>query len=372
MTEIQIPQALLPADGRFGSGPSKIPDGRLEALAHTGRTLMGTSHRQPPVKELVQRVRAGLAELFGLPEGYEVILGNGGSIAFFDLATYALIRNRSQHAVFGEFGKKFAKAATQAPWLDTPTINTCAWGQLSTPTFEADVDVYAWTHNETSTGVMAPITRPRGATADQLVLVDATSAAGGLAVSAEEYDVYFFAPQKSFASDGGLWFALMSPTAIARAEEIAASGRHIPAFFGLTEAIKQSRLGQTVNTPAVATLILMEQQIDWMLATGGLGAIAARTAASAEALYGWAEKAAHASPFVTDPAIRSHVVGTIEFDAAIDLKALTSVLRNHGIVDTDAYRGVGANQLRIAMYPAVDASDVEALTACIDYVVERL
>lgn len=371
-TAIEIPEALLPADGRFGSGPSKIPDGRLELLAETGRTLMGTSHRQPPVKELVQRVRVGLSELFDLPEGYEVVLGNGGSVAFFDLATYALIRQRSQHAVFGEFGKKFAKAATQAPWLQSPTVNTSEWGQLSTPIFEADVDVYAWTHNETSTGVMAPIIRPEGANDDQLVLIDATSAAGGLTVDASEYDVYYFAPQKSFASDGGLWFSLMSPAAIARAEEIAASDRHIPAFFGLTEAIKQSRLGQTVNTPAVATLILMEQQIGWMLARGGLGAMAARTAASAEALYGWAEKASYASPFVTDPEIRSHVVGTIEFDPDIDLRALTNVLRSNGIVDTDAYRGVGTNQLRIAMYPAVDASDVEALTACIDYVVERL
>lgn len=372
MSEIEIPPALLPADGRFGSGPSKIPDGRLEALAQTGRTLMGTSHRQAPVKELVQRVRSGLAELFALPDDYEVILGNGGSIAFFDLATYALIRNRSQHAVSGEFGKKFAKAATQAPWLAGPTITTSTWGELATPTFEADVDVYAWAHNETSTGVMAPIIRPAGATDDQLVIIDATSAAGGLAVEASQYDVYFFAPQKSFASDGGLWFALMSPAAIARAEEIAASGRHIPAFFGLTDAIKQSRLGQTVNTPAVATLILMEQQIDWMLANGGLAGMAARTAASAQALYGWAEKASYAHPFVADPAIRSHVVGTIELDPAIDLKALTQVLRAHGIIDTGAYRGVGTNQLRIAMYPAVDAVDVEALTACIDYVIERL
>ena len=372
MTEIQIPQALLPLDGRFGSGPSKIPDGRLELLAQTGRTLMGTSHRQPPVKDLVQRVRRGLAELFELPAGYEVVVGNGGSVAFFDLATYALIRDRSQHAVFGEFGKKFAKAVAQAPWLQEPTINTCAWGELSSPTFEADVDVYAWTHNETSTGVMAPVQRPAGATDDQLVLIDATSAAGGLTVDPLECDVYYFAPQKSFASDGGLWFALMSPAAIARAEEVAASGRHIPAFFGLTEAIKQSRSGQTVNTPAVATLILMEQQIGWMLARGGLGAMAARTAASAEALYGWAEKASYATPFVKDPSIRSHVVGTVELDAGIDLDALTEVLRRHGIVDTDAYRGVGQNQLRVAMYPAVDASDVEALTACIDYVVERL
>ena len=320
----------------------------------------------------MQRVRRGLSELFELPADYEVVLGNGGSIAFFDLATFALIRKRSQHAVFGEFGKKFAKAVSQTPWLETPTINTCSWGELSEPSFEADVDAYAWTHNETSTGVMAAVRRPVGATEDQLVLIDATSAAGGLTVDPTECDVYYFAPQKSFASDGGLWFALMSPTAIARAEEIAATDRYIPAFFGLNEAIKQSRSGQTVNTPAVATLILMEEQIGWMLARGGLGAMAARTSASAEALYGWAEKTSYATPFVKDPSIRSHVVGTIEIDKAIDLDALTDVLRGHGIVDTDAYRGVGENQIRIAMYPAVDASDVEALTSCIDYVVERL
>lgn len=372
MNEIRIPRALLPADGRFGSGPSKIPDGRLELLARTGRTLMGTSHRQPPVKDLVQRVRHGLAELFELPPGYEVVLGNGGSVAFFDLATYALIRDRSQHAVFGEFGKKFAQAAVEAPWLQKPTVHTSAWGEVSHPAFEADVDVYAWTHNETSTGVMADVRRPAGARDDQLVLIDATSAAGGLAVDPTECDVYYFAPQKSFASDGGLWFAFLSPAAIARAEELAASDRYIPAFFGLAEAIKQSRSGQTLNTPAVATLILMEEQLGWMLARGGLGAMAARTAASAEALYGWAEKAAYARPFVADAAIRSHVVGTIELDPDIDLEALTDVLRAHDIVDTDAYRGVGVNQVRIAMYPSVDASDVEALTTCIDYVVERL
>lgn len=333
---------------------------------------MGTSHRQPPVKDLVQRVRAGLSDLFALPENYEVVLGVGGSTAFFDLASYALIRRRSQHAVFGEFGKKFAKSAMDAPWLEPPTVHQVAWGELTTPRAEADVDVYAWTHNETSTGVMAPVARPVGADSNQLVLIDATSAAGGLPVEAHAFDVYYFAPQKSFAADGGLWFALMSPAAVARAEQIAATDRHIPAFFRLTDAIVQSRQGQTVNTPAIATLILMEQQIDWMIAQGGLGAMSARTAASATALYAWAEKSEYAHPFVADPEIRSQVGGTIEVDTTVDLARLTTVLRSHGIIDTDAYRGVGTNQLRIAMYPSVDASDIAALTGCIDYVVERL
>lgn len=367
--DLRIPADLLPADGRFGSGPSKVPGGRLEALAATGHSLMGTSHRQPPVKQLVQRVRAGLAELFGLPEGYEVVLGNGGSVAFFDLVTFALIRDRSQHAVFGEFGAKFARAAAEAPWLDQPTILRAEAGSRVLPRAEDGVDVYAVTHNETSTGVMAPVERVPG---EALMVVDATSAAGGLPLDATESDVYFFAPQKSFASDGGLWIALLSPAAVARAEEIAASGRHIPSFFGLTEAIKQSRAGQTVNTPAVATLFLMAEQIDWMLAGGGLGGMVARTAASAAALYGWAEESTHAAPFVPEPAHRSLVVGTIELDPAIDRVAVMDVLRANGIVDVDAYRGIGTNQLRVAMYPAVEAADVEALTACIDWVVAKL
>jgi phosphoserine aminotransferase len=370
--DIQISADLLPADGRFGSGPSKVPDGRLEALAATGRSLMGTSHRQPPVKHLVRRVREGLSALFDLPDGYEVVLGNGGSIGFFSLATYALIRERSQHVVYGEFAKKFAKEATAAPWLAEPTVLNAPHGSRIGPAFEADVDVYAWTHNETSTGVMSPVLRPEGATADQLVLIDATSAAGGLPVDVRESDVYYFAPQKSFASDGGLWIALMSPAAVARAEELAASERHIPAFFNLVDAIKQSRLDQTVNTPAVATLFLMAEQLDWMNAQGGLRGMVARTAASAEALYSWAEASSYAAPFVPDPAHRSLVVGTIELDPAIDRVTVMDVLRENGIVDVDAYRGVGTNQLRIAMYPAVDAADVTALTRCIDYVVERL
>jgi len=372
MPDLRIPADLLPADGRFGSGPSKVPDGRLEALAATGRTLMGTSHRQQPVKDLVGRVRRGMAELFGLPDGYEVVLGNGGSVAFFDMITYALVRERSQHAVFGEFGRKFANASKAAPWLAEPALIEAPHGSRSLPAYDAGVDVYAWTHNETSTGVMAPVERPAGSGDDQLTIVDATSAAGGLPLDATQADVYFFAPQKSFASDGGLWLALMSPAAIARAEEIAGSDRYIPSFFGLTEAIKQSRLGQTVNTPAVATLFLMAEQTDWMLAHGGLTGMVLRTGASADALYGWAEASSYAAPFVADPAHRSLVVGTIELDAGVDLKALTAVLRANGIVDTDAYRGVGSNQLRIAMYPNVDAADVAALTTCVDWVVERL
>ncbi|HZP15760.1 MAG TPA: phosphoserine transaminase [Nocardioides sp.] len=363
---LTIPADLLPADGRFGSGPSKVPDGRLEALAASGHAVMGTSHRQTPVKDLVQRVRSGLSDLFSLPEGYEVVLGNGGSIAFFDLATYALIHERSQHAVFGGFGAKFAAAAQAAPWLKQPTVLSAQNGMRVLPRDEIGVDVYAWTHNETSTGVMAPVERVPG---DGLMVVDATSAAGGLAVDISQTDVYYFAPQKSFASDGGLWIAIMSPRAIARAEEIAASGRHIPEFFNLTEAVKQSRLGQTVNTPAVATLFLLAEQLDWMNTHGGLDGMAARSAESATHLYDWAEASAYATPFVTDPDLRSLVVATIEFDAAIDLKGLQGTLRDNGIVDIGAYRGVGANQLRVGVYPAVDPDDVRALTASIDYAI---
>jgi phosphoserine aminotransferase len=369
---LRIPADLLPRDGRFGSGPSKVPAGRLDALAGTGATLMGTSHRQAPVKHLVRRVVAGLGDLFALPEGYEVAIGNGGSAAFWDLATFALIERRSQHAVFGEFGSKFAAAARKAPWLGDPTVHAVEPGELAVPVAEADVDAYAWTHNETSTGVVGPVVRPEGATADQLVLIDATSAAGGLSVDLAESDVYYFAPQKSFASDGGLWLATLSPAAIERAERIAASERYVPAFFDLVAALKNTRLDQTYNTPAVASLFLMAEQLDWMLAEGGLDAMAARTAASSEHLYEWAEKSSYATPFVADPAHRSAVVGTVELEASIDKIRVMDELRANGIVDLDAYRGVGTNQLRIAMYPAVDPADVEALTHCIDWVVERL
>lgn len=369
---LRIPADLLPADGRFGSGPSKVPAGRLEALAATGVSLMGTSHRQAPVKQLVHRVVAGLGELFALPDGYEVAIGNGGAAAFWDLATYALVERRSQHAVFGEFGGKFAAAAAAAPWLEEPTVRRAAHGGLVLPEAEDDVDVFAWAHNETSTGVAAPVRRPAGARPDQLALVDATSAAGGLRVDVAETDVYYFAPQKSFASDGGLWLATLSPAAVERAERIAASGRHIPAFFDLVGAVRSTRQDQTYNTPAVATLFLMAEQLDWMIAAGGLEAMASRTDASAAVLYDWAERASYAAPFVTDPAHRSSVVATVELDAAIDKDRLMAELRANGIVDLDAYRGVGRNQLRIAVYPAVEPGDVEALTRCIDWVVERL
>ncbi|UDY23985.1 phosphoserine transaminase [Nocardioides sp. Kera G14] len=369
---IVIPAELLPADGRFGSGPSKVTAGRLEALAATGSTLVGTSHRQPPVKKLVRRVVDGLTTLFGLPDGFEIAIGNGGSAAFWDLATFALIEERSQHAVFGEFGAKFAKAANAAPWLKAPAMRTAEPGTRVEVAFDADVDTYAWTHNETSTGVWAPVGRPAGMTPEQLTLVDATSAAGGLALDLSQADVYYFAPQKSFASDGGLWITTLSPAAIERAEKIAASGRYIPEFFSLTTALKNTRADQTLNTPAVATLFLMAEQLDWMNANGGLAGMAARTAASAAVLYGWAERSSYAAPFVDDPENRSDVVGTIELDPSISKTEVMDVLRANGVVDLDAYRGIGANQLRIAMYPAVDASDVEALTTCIDYVVEQL
>ena len=369
---ISIPADLLPADGRFGCGPSKIRPEALRALATEGAALMGTSHRQEPVRALVRRVRTGLAELFSLPEGHEVVLGNGGATAFWDVATAGLLERRSQHVSFGEFSAKFAAAAAAAPWLDAPSVVTAAPGTLAAPVAEAGVDTYAWAHNETSTGVMAPVVRPTDVDAGALVLVDATSGAGGLPVDVAQTDVYYFAPQKSFASDGGLWLALMSPAAIERAERLTASGRHIPAFFDLPTAIANSRLDQTYNTPALATLFLMAEQLDWMLAEGGLAGMVARTTASSDALYGWAERSEVAYPFVAEPAHRSLVVGTIDFRESVDATRLAAVLRANGIVDTEPYRKLGRNQLRIAMYPAVDAGDVEALTACIDWVVERL
>ena len=369
---LQIPRDLLPADGRFGAGPSKIQGGHLDALAATGRTLMGTSHRQEPVRALVRRVRTGLADLFALPEGHEVVLGNGGATAFWDVATAGLVERRSQHVSFGEFSAKFAAATAAAPWLEEPSVVAADPGRLAAPVAEAGVDAYAWAHNETSTGVMAPVVRPAGTDDGALVVVDATSGAGGLPVDVAQTDVYYFAPQKSFASDGGLWLALMSPAAIERAERIAASDRHIPAFFDLPTAITNSRLDQTYNTPAVATLFLMAEQLDWMNGAGGLDAMVGRTTASSDALYTWAEKSEVAYPFVTEPAHRSLVVGTIDFEKPVDATRLAAVLRANGIVDTEPYRKLGRNQLRIAMYPAVDPADVEALTACIDWVAERL
>jgi phosphoserine aminotransferase len=369
---ISIPADLKPADGRFGAGPSKIQTSHLDALAATGSSLMGTSHRQAPVRQVVGRVREGLASFFSMPEGYEVVLGNGGATAFWDVATYTLIRERSQHLRFGEFSAKFATCVSEAPWLADPSLITSDPGTRPDPVAEEGVDVYAWAHNETSTAVMAPVRRPAGAADDALVLVDATSGAGGLPVDLTEADVYYFAPQKCFASDGGLYLALMSPAAIERATSIKESGRHIPAFFDLVTAIDNSRLNQTYNTPSIATFFLMAEQLDWMNANGGLTGMVERTTASSNALYGWAEKTAYTTPYVVEPDHRSLVIGTIDFDEAIDAAAIAATLRANGIVDTEPYRKLGRNQLRVAMYPAIDPSDVEALTACIDYVVDHL
>ena len=369
---IVIPADLKPADGRFGSGPSKIRPEALEALATTGSQVLGTSHRQAPVKSLVRRVQEGLATLFDLPDGYEVVLGNGGATAFWDIAAFGLVRTRSQHLSFGEFSAKFSKVTAAAPFLDEPSVVTGAPGTLPAPVAEEGVDAYAWPHNETSTGVMAPIRRVAGADDDALVLIDATSGAGGLPVDISQADAYYFAPQKSFASDGGLWVALLSPAALARVEQITASGRWVPDFFSLPTAIDNSRKNQTYNTPAVATLFLFAEQLDWMNGNGGLEFVTARTAQSAAALYGWAEATEYTTPFVADPAARSQVVDTIDLDDAIDASAVAAALRANGIVDTEPYRKLGRNQLRVAMYPAVDPADVAALTGCIDFVVGSL
>jgi phosphoserine aminotransferase len=368
---IIIPSELRPVDGRFGCGPSKIRPEALAALSASGNSILGTSHRQKPVKNVVKRVREGLTSLFNLPEGYEVVLGNGGSTAFWDIATFGLIEERSQHLVFGEFSSKFAAASKEAPFLGEPTVVKSEPGSHPVAVQEAGIDVYALTHNETSTGVAMPILRPAG-TDGALVLVDATSAAGGLMVDAKEFDTYYFAPQKSFASDGGLWIAIMSPAAIARAEKIKASGRWVPAFFDLGIAIENSRLDQTYNTPALVTLMLLAEQIEWMNANGGLSFAAGRSVQSSDILYSWAEKTSYTTPFVTDAAMRSKVVGTINFDDAIDATKIAAALRENGIVDTEPYRKLGKNQLRIGMFPAVDPSDVEALTKCIDHVVAAL
>ncbi|MEU6060498.1 phosphoserine transaminase [Streptomyces sp. NPDC047097] len=372
MAEIQIPADIKPADGRFGAGPSKVRTEALDALAATGTSLLGTSHRQAPVKNLVGEVRSGVAELFSLPEGYEVILGNGGSTAFWDIATHGLIEEKSQHLSFGEFSSKFAKAAKLAPWLAEPTVISADPGTHPEPRAEAGVDVYAFTHNETSTGVAAPLRRVEGADQAALVLVDATSGAGGLPVDITETDVYYFAPQKSFASDGGLWIGVFSPAALERAARVHGSGRHVPEFFSLPTAIDNSLKNQTYNTPALSTLFLLNEQLKWINGQGGLDWAVSRTAASARNLYGWAEGSKHATPFVTDPAKRSQVIGTIDFSDDIDAAAIAKALRANGIVDTEPYRKLGRNQLRVAMFPAIDPADVEALTACVDYVIERL
>jgi phosphoserine aminotransferase len=368
---VKIPADLLPRDGRFGSGPSKVRPEALAALAATSDALMGTSHRQAPVKNLVGSLRRGLAELFSLPDGYEVVLGVGGSHAFFDAATFGLVERRSQHLVHGEFTRKFATAVQQAPFLADPEILETDPSTHPLPHATPGVDVYAWAHNETSTGVMTPVARPWDIDDGALVLVDATSGAAGLPVDVSETDVYYFAPQKGFASDGGLWVALMSPAAIERARRIKAGGRHIPGFLDLPVAIDNSLKDQTYNTPALATLFLMQQQTQWLLDQGGLDWAVGRTADSSRRLYEWAEASTYASPFVTAPAERSLVVGTIDL-VGVDQADVTAALRANGIVDVDSYRGLGRNQLRIAMFPAVEPDDVTRLTRSIDWVVDHL
>jgi phosphoserine aminotransferase len=369
---IVIPAELRPADGRFGSGPTKVRPEQVAALAAAGQRLLGTSHRQAPVRGVVQRVREGLAQLFALPEDYLVVLGNGGTTAFWDAAAFGLVEARSQHLSFGEFSAKFAKVTHAAPWLAEPAVIASEPGTHPQAQAEAGVDAYALTHNETSTGVAMPVRRPAGADDGALVLVDATSAAGGIAVDAAEYDAYYFAPQKCFGADGGLWLALLSPAAVDRVARIAASGRYIPEFLSLQIAIDNSKLQQTYNTPAVATLILLAEQVEWMLANGGMAWTTERSAASSGILYNWADKSPLATPFVADPAQRSPVVVTIDLADSVQATAVSKALRANGIVDTDSYRKLGRNQLRIGTFPAVDPADVEALTTCIDYVVERL
>lgn len=367
---LTIPAEFMPADGRFGCGPSKVRPEQLAAVA-SAADVMGTSHRQPPVKSLVGRVRSGLRELFSLPEGYEVVLGVGGTTAFWDAAAFGLVRQRALHLTYGEFSSKFAAVTTGAPFLADPVVVSAEPGGAPDPVGDPSCDLIAWAHNETSTGVMVPVTRPSGS-GDALVAIDATSGAGGLPVDVRDADVYYFAPQKSFASDGGLWVALCSPAALARVREIGESDRWVPEFLSLTTAVDNSGKDQTYNTPAVATLLMFAQQIEWMLGNGGLDWCTARTADSAARLYGWAEASDYARPFVTDPDKRSHVVGTVDLDESVDATAVSKVLRSNGIVDTEPYRKLGRNQLRVGMFPAVEPSDVDALTRCVDWVVERL
>jgi len=375
MPDLTIPTELLPGDGRFGSGPSKIRPEALHALSAAGRDLLGTSHRQAPVRALVRRVRDGVRELFGLPGDYEVVLGNGGTTAFWEVAAFCLVERRSEHLAFGEFSSKFAASTKAAPFLDDPLVVSSPPGTHPEPEVSEDVDAYCLTHNETSTGVQMPVERPRGDTgqpAGGLVLVDATSAAGGLPVEPGEFDAYYFAPQKCFGSDGGLWCACLSPAAAERARRIVGGGRYVPAFLDLTIALDNAPLDQTYNTPALATLVLLAEQLEWFNGNGGLDFACGRADASAEIVYGWAERSQFAEPFVAKPDERSHVVATIDFEGSVDATAVAAVLRANGIVDTDPYRKLGRNQLRIAMFPAVEPADVEALTACVDYVVERL
>jgi phosphoserine aminotransferase len=370
LPDIKIPSDILPVDGRFGCGPSKIRPEAVQALADASQTYLGTSHRQPAVKNMVARLRSGLRELFSLPDGYEVVLGNGGTTVLWDALTFGLIERKSQHLSFGEFSSKFAKASKLAPFLEEPKIIKADFG--SRPELEPadEFDLYALTHNETSTGVAMDIVRPQGATG--LVAVDATSGAVGLRVDPSQFDCYYFAPQKGLASDGGLWIALMSPAALDRVRNIAASERWIPESISLATAVDNSLKEQTYNTPALATLFLAVQQIDWINGNGGLEWAASRSDRSSEILYGWAERTAYTTPFVAKPDDRSHVVGTIDISDEIDAATICKVLRKNGIVDTEAYRNLGRNQLRVAMFPAIESSDIEALTKCVDYVVENM
>ncbi|GAA0511797.1 phosphoserine aminotransferase [Saccharopolyspora subtropica] len=370
-TTLKLPDELKPSDGRFGCGPSKVRGEQLARLADEGAALMGTSHRQKPVKSLVGRVREGLQQLFSLPEGYEVVLGVGGTTAFWDAATFGLVRERSLHLTYGEFSSKFAKAAASAPFLGDPVIVSAEPGDAPEPVADPSVDLIAWAHNETSTGVMLAPTRPAGSD-NALIAVDATSGAGGLPFDPADVDVYYFAPQKCFASDGGLWLAAMSPAAIERIGEIGASGRWMPEFLSLPTALDNSRKDQTYNTPAVATLLLLADQIEWMNGQGGLDWCVQRTRESSQRLYAWAEASEFATPFVADPAKRSQVVGTIDFVDSVDAAAVAKALRANGIVDTEPYRKLGRNQLRIGMFPAIEPDDITALTKSIDWVVSQL
>jgi phosphoserine aminotransferase len=370
MAELTIPADLKPKDGRFGCGPSKVRPEQLQALAAAG-DLFGTSHRQAPVKNLVGRVRDGLRQLFSVPDGYEVILGNGGSTAFWDAAAFGLIEKRSLHLTYGEFSAKFASCVVKNPFVGEPIIVKADPGGAPKPQSDDSVDLIAWAHNETSTGVAVPVQRPDGS-GDALIAVDATSAAGGLPVDITEVDAYYFAPQKNFAGDGGLWIAILSPAALARIEAIAASGRWVPDFLSLPIAVDNSTKNQTYTTPAIGTLILLAEQVDWLLGNGGLDWAVKRTADSSQRLYSWAQEATFATPFVTDPELRSQVVGTIDFSDDVDAAAVAATLRANGIVDTEPYRKLGRNQLRVGMFPAVEPDDVSALTQCIDWVVERL
>ncbi|NBO26290.1 MAG: phosphoserine transaminase [Actinobacteria bacterium] len=370
--EIVIPTELLPLDGRFGAGPSKVRPEQIQALVEKSVSVMGTSHRQKPVKNEVAALRAGIAQMFSIPAGYEVVIGNGGTTAFWEVATFGLIRDRAQFLTFGEFGTKFASSAKAAPFLGEQSVNGGDAGDAPDFVAQPGIDAYCTPHNETSTGVAIPPVRPAGADKDALVLIDATSGAGGLPVDLSQVDVYYFSPQKCFASDGGLFVAIMSPAAIARAEEIKASGRYIPAFLDLMTAIENSRLDQTYNTPAVATVLMMNEQIKWFNSNGGLDWCVSRTKESSDAIYEWAMASEHATPFVADPAKRSQVVATIDFNESIDAEIVAKVLRANGVVDTEPYRKLGRNQLRISVFPAVEPSDVRQLLKCIDFVIAQL